>query len=195
LEDDLYVPTHAEHPLAVVTQYVLAVEDHLALRRFQKAQHEAGERALAAPRLPHEPERLPAAHGEVDAAHGLPVSDRALQHAGPYGEGHLQIPDLHQILAGMTAGLRAAVRPLGHIWTPSSSSTRLLFSSISSTERMHAAVWLGFFSSRSGSISWHSSFTKGQRGLKLHPLGRKIRLGGAPSIGRGPPPPRVTQRR
>src|SRR5215210_6813003 len=54
LEDDLHVPPHAEHPLAVVTQYVLAVEDHLTLRRFQKAQYEAGERALAAPRLPHE---------------------------------------------------------------------------------------------------------------------------------------------
>src|SRR5215203_2295706 len=85
LEDDLHVPPHAEHLLAVVTQYVLAVEDHLALRRFQQAQDEAGERALAAPRLSYEPERLPAAHGEVDAVHSLEVPDRALQHASLYG--------------------------------------------------------------------------------------------------------------
>src|SRR5215218_2482591 len=194
LEDDLHVPPHAEHPLAIVTQYVLAVEDHLALRRFQKAQHEAGKRTLSAPRLPHEPERLPAAHREVDAVHSLHVPDRTLQHAGLYGEVHLQIPGLQQILAGMTVGLRATARPLGHIRTPSSSSTRLLFSSISSTERMHAAVWSGFFSSRPGSISWHSSFTKGQRGLKLHPSGRKIRLGGVPSIGRSLTSPAVSRR-
>src|SRR5215217_3796079 len=126
LEDDLHVPPHAEHPLAVVTQYVLAVEDHLALRRFQKAQHEAGERALAAPRLPHEPERLPAAHGEVDSVHSLDVPDRALQHASPYGEVHLQVSGLQQILAGMSLGLgtgsrsaatavRATFGPLGHV--------------------------------------------------------------------------------
>src|SRR5215211_293436 len=194
LEDDLHVPPHAEHPLAVVTQYVLAVEDHLALRRFQKAQHEAVKRTLSAPRLPHEPERLPAAHREVDAIHSLHVPDRTLQHAGLYGEVHLQIPGLQQILAGMTVGLRATARSLDHVSTPSSSSTRLLFSSISSTERMHAAVWSGFFSSRPGSISWHSSFTKGQRGLKLHPSGRKIRLGGVPSIGRSLTSPAVSRR-
>src|SRR5215208_3812128 len=117
-----------------------------------------------------------------------------LPHAGPYGEVHLQIPGLQQIFAGMAVGLRAVARPLGHVSTPSSSSTRLLFSSISSTERMHAAVCAGFFSSRCGSISWHSSFTKGQRGLKLHPLGRKIRLGGVPSIGRSLTSPAVSRR-
>src|SRR5919112_1978448 len=166
----------------------------LALRRFQKAQDEAGERALAAPRLPHEPERLPAAHEEFDAVHSLHVPDRALQNAGLYGEVHLQVPGLQQIIAGVSVGLRAAVRRLGHVPTPSSSSTRLLFSSISSTERMHAAVCAGFFSSRLGSISWHSSFTKGQRGLKLHPSGRKIRLGGVPSIGRSLTSPAVSRR-
>src|SRR5215218_5379178 len=103
LEDDLHVPPHAEHPLAIVTQYVLAVEDHLALRRFQKAQHEAGKRTLSAPRLLHEP-------------------DRTLQHAGLYGEVHLQIPGLQQILAGMTVGLWAGFRSLDHVSTPSSSS-------------------------------------------------------------------------
>src|SRR5215207_5774701 len=82
----------------------------------------------------------------------------------------------------------------GHVSTPSSSSTRLLFFSISSTDRMHAAVWPGFFSSRLGSISWHSSLTKGQRGLKLHPFGRKIRLGGVPSIGRSLTSPAVSRR-
>src|SRR5215210_2078459 len=194
LEDDLYVPAHAEHPLAVVTQYVLAVEDHLALRRLQKAQDEAGERALTAPRLPHKPERLPVAHGEVDAVHSLHVPDRALQHAGLYGEVHLQVSGLKQILAGMTVGLWAAGRVLAHAWTPSSSSTRRLLFSISSTERMHAAVWAGFFSSRAGSVSWHSSLTKGQRGLKLHPLGRKIRLGGVPSIGSSLTSPAVSRR-
>src|SRR5215210_7062737 len=194
LKDDLYVPAHAEHPLAVVTQYVLAVEDHLALRRFQKAQDEAGERALAAPRLPHEPERLPTLHREVDAVHGLHVSNRALQHAGPYGEVHLQIFGLQQVLAGMAVGLWAAGRVLAHAWTPSSSSTRRLLFSISSTERMQAAVWAGFFSSSLGSVSWHSSLTKGQRGLKLHPLGRKIRLGGVPSIGSSLTSPAVSRR-
>src|SRR5215211_1805353 len=63
-------------------------------------------------------------HREVDAVHSLHVPDRTLQHAGLYGEVHLQIPGLQQILAGMTVGLRATARPLGHIWTPSSSSTR-----------------------------------------------------------------------
>src|SRR5215213_8755430 len=92
----------------------------------------------------------------------------------------------------MTVGLWADFRSLGHVSTPSSSSTRLLFSSISSTERMHAAVWPGFFSSRSGSISWHSSLTKGQRGLKLHPCGRKMRLGGVPSIGKSLTSPAVS---
>jgi hypothetical protein len=52
LEDDLHVPPNDEHLLAVVPQYVLAIDEDLALRRFQKAQDEAGERALAAPRLP-----------------------------------------------------------------------------------------------------------------------------------------------
>src|SRR5918994_1754447 len=134
LEDDLHVPAHDEHLLAVVPEYVLAVEDHLPLRRFQKAQDESGERALAAPGLPHEPERLPAAHGEVDAVHGLDVPDRALQDAGPYREVHLQVLRLEQILAGVAVGLRVAFRPPGHVWTPNSSSTRLLFCSISSTE-------------------------------------------------------------
>src|SRR5215217_800712 len=126
LEDDLYVPAHAEHTLAVVTEYVLAVEDHLALRRFQKAQHEAGEGALAASRLPHKPERLSTTHGEVDAVHSLDVPDRALQHASPYGEVHLQVSGLQQILAGMSLGLgtgsrsaatavRATFGPLGHV--------------------------------------------------------------------------------
>src|SRR5215203_5775623 len=195
LEDDLHVPAHAEHPLAVVTQYVLAVEDHLALRRLQKAKDEAGERTLAAPRLPYQPERLALSDGEVDAVHGLHVPDRALQHARLYGEVHFQVFGLQQMLAGMSVGLgtgsrsaatdgvMAAFGPLGHVWTPNSSSTRCLFCSISSTESMHAAAWAGFFSSRLGSISWHSSLTKGQRGLKLHPCGRKIRLGGVPSIG------------
>ena len=67
-----------------------------------------------------------------------------------------------------------------------------MLSSISSTERMQAAVWPGFFSSRGGSISWHSSLTNGQRGLKLHPLGKKIRLGGAPSIGKSLTSPAVS---
>src|SRR5215203_1841489 len=194
LEDDLHVPAHAEHPLSVVTKYVLAVEDHLTLGGFEKAQDETGERALAAPRLPHKPERLPTTYGEVDAVHGLDVPDRALQHAGLYGEVHLQVLGLQQVFVGTSVVLRAAIRSLGHASTPSSSSRRLLFFSISSTESMHAALWAGFFSSRAGSISWHSSLTKGQRGLKLHPFGRKIRLGGVPSIGRSLTSPAVSRR-
>src|SRR5215207_10051267 len=194
LKDDLYVPAHAEHPLSPVTQYVLAVEDYLALRRFQKAQDEAGERALAAPRLPHERERLSTTHEEVDAVHSLDVPDRGLQYASPYGGVCVPVSGLKQILVRVTFGLCPAGRVLAHAWTPSSSSTRRLFFSISSTERMQAAVWPGFFSSRSGSVSWHSSFTKGQRGLKLHPWGRKIRLGGVPSIGRSLTSPAVSRR-
>jgi hypothetical protein len=49
LEDDLHVPAHDKHLLAVVAEYVLAIDEDLTLRRFQKAQDEAGERALAAP--------------------------------------------------------------------------------------------------------------------------------------------------
>jgi hypothetical protein len=69
-----------------------------------------------------------------------------------------------------------------------------LFCSISSTERMHAAVCPGFFSSRSGSTSRHSSLTNGQRGLKLQPFGRKIRDGGMPCIGRSLTSPAVSRR-
>src|SRR5215212_6249411 len=148
LEDDLHVPPHVEHLLAVVAQYVLALEDHRSLSRFQQPEDESRQRALAAPRLPHQPERLALSDREVHTVHSLHVSHGTLQHAGSYGEVHLQVPGLKQILAGLAVGLWAAVRPLGHVATPSSSSTRRLFFSISSTERMHAAVWAGFFSSR-----------------------------------------------
>src|SRR5215204_1960600 len=153
LEDDLHVPAHVEHAFAVVTQYVLALEDHLALRRLQQPEDEAGQRTLSAPGLAYEPERLSAPDGEVDAVHGLDVPDRALQDAGPYGEVHLQVFRLEKEVSGTAVGLGAGLRPFCHVWTPSSSSTLLLFFSISSTERMHAALCEGFFSSRSGSIS------------------------------------------
>ena len=75
------------------------------------------------------------------------MADRPPQDAGLDREVHLQVPRLEQVLAGVPVaaridrGLGSTV--LAHEPTPSSWSTRLLFCSISSTERMHAASWPG----------------------------------------------------
>src|SRR5260370_5621160 len=79
MEDHLLVP--AEPPLFVFAECedVPPLEQRLAFGRFLEAQdHPAGGR-LAAPRLPHQPERLALADEEADVVDGLDRSHLALE--------------------------------------------------------------------------------------------------------------------
>ena len=132
LEDYLHVAPHGEHPLSVVAEDVLALEEYLALGGLQQPQHEPRQRALAATRLPNEAKGLAAPDGQVHAVDGLHVPDGAPQDAGLYREVHLEVPRLEEVLS---RAVRAAVRApvfafaaalaLAHALssTPSSSST------------------------------------------------------------------------
>jgi hypothetical protein len=67
LEDDLHLATERAQLARRETQEGAPPEQHVARRRLDEPQHDAAERRLAAPRLPHQTERLARLDGERDA--------------------------------------------------------------------------------------------------------------------------------
>ena len=110
LEDDLHAPPIRLQRLALQGRDVRAVEDDPPGRGVDEPQQQSADGRLAAPRLAHQAEGLAAGDLEVHAIHGAHLGHRALQHAGPDGEGLAQSLEADQGARGPAGAGRGPQR-------------------------------------------------------------------------------------
>jgi hypothetical protein len=83
LEHDLHAAAQRAQRAGVERQHVLAIEGHAAGVRLDQPEDSAAHGGLAAPRLAHEPERLPRGYCERYAVHGAHRGVRPAQAEQP----------------------------------------------------------------------------------------------------------------
>ena len=100
LEDDLHPAPHLAQLVALEAHEVLPPEADDPFGRVAQADHGPPGRALAAPRLADQAERLALLDFETDVVHGANAAGFGLEDARQDREMHLQALDLDQVLAG-----------------------------------------------------------------------------------------------
>src|SRR5688572_8566432 len=161
---------------------VAALEGDLPRCRLQQARQQSGGRALAAPRLADDGERLPAPDREVQPVHRLNGPHLPTQESSTDRKVLDQPFDNDQVRVLLGARFRRPLRGRGHSFGTISCSQ---ISSRSVWDRWQATVWPGSTGASSGrTSSLRPSFrvAYSQRGWNGQPGGTLIRLGGVPWI-------------
>ena len=163
---------------------VLALELDRALGRVVQAHHHAGERRLAAPRLPHQPERLALVDLQVDAVDRVHVADPLLEQ-DPSGDreqlAEAADPDERRLRSLAGRGCRS----FGHLDAHERAITSSWkMRSLSASDRWHARRVVAVGREQLGHLASGTGRTRGgSAGGTRSPGGTKISDGGSPRIG------------
>src|SRR4051794_13465720 len=184
LEDDLDVAAQRAERTRREVGDVRALEGDAAGRGLGEPRDQPAHRRLAAAALADHPQRLPAAHAEVDAVDRLHGPHLPAQQALRDREVLPQARDGEQVLGGSPAPGRC--RGLGR-----DAHSLGATSSLKIRRRSPRSRWHGTRGPGGGGSSWGTRVApspsaggwEGPGGWKAQPLGTLIRLGGLPLIG------------